>query len=73
MNGLTPAPVGVEPRWHWVERRCQDLISAIERYSQSGHCIPPEWVRELADHTESLLKDNRKRLYMTGGLGKERE
>ncbi len=43
-------PLGVEPRWLWLEIRAKDLVDAICRYAEVGgwESAAP-WIKELAE------------------------
>jgi hypothetical protein len=43
-------PVGVIPRYIWIEHRVQDLKNAIYRYREAGLPIPNEWYMELEEY-----------------------
>ncbi len=53
-------PIGIEPKWSWLEKRCRQLVGAINRYQESGNiynekvCL--EWVIELKEVLEQLHK-----------------
>ena len=39
-------PLGVMPRYLWVESRLEDLSRAITEYTQAGLELDPDWVTE---------------------------
>jgi hypothetical protein len=48
-------PIGVKPQWLADEERLGDLQSAIKRYEDSGHPVPPQWraeAREIIERQE---------------------
>lgn len=40
-------PIGIIPRYLWIEQRKSELISAINRYMKAGVKVPVEWLEEL--------------------------
>lgn len=40
-------PVGLMPKWLWIETRHSAIVAAIERYTGAGIPIPAEWWTEL--------------------------
>jgi len=51
-NELKP-PIGLMPRWLWIEKRIEDIDSAIERYKDCFKKIPQEWIDERYDLKKS--------------------
>lgn len=49
MNELKKPPLGLEPRWIHDSKRAQDILDAIERYTDANMSIPKKWVEELKD------------------------
>ena len=47
------APLGIEPKWMWEEKRLKALIEAIERRLGTEFQIPREWIEE---HNELIVK-----------------
>lgn len=44
----TPAPpLGIEPRFMWIEKRIEGLIAAMGRYSDAGLPTPKRWLEEM--------------------------
>lgn len=39
-------PLGIMPKWVWLEKRKKELREAIERYMISLYPVPEEWVDE---------------------------
>jgi hypothetical protein len=59
MNVQPKPPLGIMPRYLWIEKRIQDLAEAIGRYIESPFPIPTEWVDErnqLLMELDILLK-----------------
>ena len=46
---VSKPPLGVEPRYIHDARRIQDILKAIERYTDANMPIPKSWVEELRD------------------------
>lgn len=42
-------PLGVMPRRIWQEKRSEDLVAAMVRYTEAGKLIDADWLRELSD------------------------
>jgi hypothetical protein len=47
---LEPEPIGIAPRFIWVQHRVSQLLEAINRYIWAGKTPPEEWFQELNDH-----------------------
>lgn len=45
-------PLGILPRWLWLEQRIIALTEAMQRYADAGQPVPPDWVKELRELTE---------------------
>lgn len=45
MNYKAP-PIGIAPKYIWIEERQRALLEAINRYIQANMKIPIEWVEE---------------------------
>lgn len=52
-------PVGIKPRWLFLEERITEIKQAIQRYSEVGLSPPDEWYTELIQisHEYNFLKD----------------
>jgi hypothetical protein len=42
-------PLGVTPRWAWLEERMVELFQAIMRYRKAGLPVNPDWIREFQE------------------------
>lgn len=42
-------PLGLMPRYQWVEERKKEIIRAMDRYSSAEKVIPREWIEELSN------------------------
>lgn len=49
-------PLGIIPRYIWIEARINELYAAIARYGERGMPIPSEWVKELSDLAVERVK-----------------
>jgi len=49
VSELKKPPLGLEPRWVHDSRRVEDILDAIERYTDANMSIPKAWVEELKD------------------------
>lgn len=49
MSELKKPPLGLEPRWVHDSRRADDILDAIERYTDANMSIPKTWIEELKD------------------------
>lgn len=49
-------PVGVMPRWRWLELRLGDIAAAIGRYGEAGKPVPRPWLIELRGIAWELLE-----------------
>jgi hypothetical protein len=46
-NRREKPPLGIQPRYLWLEERCDELSRAISRNRQRGFSVPGIWEREL--------------------------
>ncbi len=56
---LIRPPLGVIPKFIWIEQRLDAISEAISRYKQAGWEVPPEWYEEHAEHAHTIIKLNR--------------
>lgn len=42
-------PLGLMPKWVHDAKRAEDILDAIERYTDENMSIPKSWVKELKD------------------------
>ena len=49
-------PIGLEPRYIHDGKRIDDILSAIERYTDANMSIPKTWIDELRTLIEVHLK-----------------
>jgi hypothetical protein len=49
-------PLGLIPKWLWLEKRKADVESAIKRYSDAKMNIPSSWVNELKEIEIAMSK-----------------
>lgn len=54
-------PLGLMPRWRWLEQRQIDLLGAMSRYAQDGRPIHDEWYEEMMDLGTELRKEQANR------------
>ena len=55
-------PIGVKPKWLWLELRVKDINGAIDRYKKAGQAIPQEWSDELNDiHLQLVYLESNKK------------
>lgn len=47
MTNIIKPPIGLTPRWIRDMERFEEIISAMERYSEAGVPIPIEWIEEV--------------------------
>lgn len=47
-------PLGITPRFLWVEARLKELDAAIVRYASRYLPVRREWIEERADHVTYL-------------------
>lgn len=50
-------PLGVIPRWLWLERRYNDIHAAILRYEAAGFDIPANWREERRGLATDLQRE----------------
>lgn len=50
-------PIGIMPKYIWVEKRVDELKKSILRYKAAELEIEPAWIRELMDHIVYLEKE----------------
>lgn len=46
-------PLGVMPKFIWIEHRIEELKKAIYRYLEADKPVPKEWYEELEDHLKN--------------------
>lgn len=56
MEEIKQPPIGLIPRWAWLEQRLDSINSACNRYKESNYAINPEWILEKGK-IESELKE----------------
>lgn len=49
-TGTKKPPLGVMPKWLWLEHRMQELWAAMIRFNMAGVEIPAEWLDETLRH-----------------------
>ena len=54
-NGQKP-PMGLKPRYIHDGERIDEILCAIERYTDANMSIPKSWVEELRDLLKANLK-----------------
>lgn len=54
MSELKRPPLGIMPRFIWLEHRLQDLHEAMKRYVEADKRIPSEWMAEVRFINEEL-------------------
>lgn len=47
-------PLGIVPRYIWEEKRRDELVKAMNRYTAAGCRVPPEWIAEYNALVEYL-------------------
>jgi hypothetical protein len=52
-------PLGLMPRWRWLELRREELKQAILRYMDAGRVIPAEWLNEYSQLGGELWRERR--------------
>ncbi|MEO9934354.1 hypothetical protein [Rhodopirellula bahusiensis] len=40
-------PIGIQPHWHWMILRLEDLQEARQRYEEAGIEVPAAWENEI--------------------------
>jgi hypothetical protein len=50
-------PIGIMPRYIWVEKRVDELKKCILRYKAAELEIKPAWIRELMEHIVYLERE----------------
>lgn len=51
-------PLGVMPKWRWLELRQRELVKAVQRFRDDGAKVPTKWIMEW--HWIAGLLDARK-------------
>ncbi len=51
---VTKPPLGVMPRWRWLELRLEAIQEATDRYSEADKQIPLAWIEEEAEIRKEL-------------------
>lgn len=50
-------PLGVMPRWLWLEQRYNDIHAAILRYQTAGFDVPVKWREERRELAVELQRE----------------
>nr|BDD48131.1 hypothetical protein 47 [Balneolaceae bacterium] len=48
-------PIGITPRFLWIEDRLKELNQAIDRYAEADKDIPAKWIRERNELINKLV------------------
>lgn len=58
---ITKPPIGLTPKWLWIEQRRNEIVKAMGRYKEAGLPIPKKWTKELHQHQTTInQRKNRK-------------
>lgn len=49
MDAIQKPPLGIEPKWLHDYKRANEILDAIERYSDSNIPVPKAWVIEFKE------------------------
>lgn len=60
MNGSTPPPLGLVPRFIRLEQRNTEIYEAMQRYAEAEKPVPLAWVLELGENNSQLLQSQPK-------------
>lgn len=55
MEDKVKPPIGLEPRYVHDAKRIDEILSAIERYTDANMSIPEAWINELRDLIKTHL------------------
>ena len=55
-NQADKPPIGLRPRYVWVESRVDEILTALVRRREAGLGAKLEWVQELLEHLEFMHK-----------------
>jgi len=55
-NVMKKPPLGIMPRFIWIDARKSEIQSALDRYIESNMPIPLEWIEEYNELIR-MLKD----------------
>ena len=56
MENIQKPPVGLKPRYVHDGERIDEILCAIERYTDANMSIPKSWIDELRDLLKANLK-----------------
>ena len=56
MENSQKPPIGLKPRYIHDSERIDEILCAIERYTDANMSIPKSWVNELRDLLKANLK-----------------
>lgn len=45
--GYAKPPLGLRPKYVWLQERRDEIMDAMNRYSHAGKVVPVEWIEEL--------------------------
>lgn len=60
-----PLPIGITPRYLWLEQRRDDLYAAIRRYRDAFISPSVQWLEELLELERYLQSGNSTAPYLT--------
>ena len=66
----TKPPLGLKPRKIHDQDRMNELICAIERYSEASMPVPKEWTDELKDIVNQRCRSNQYESIFHGDLSR---
>lgn len=49
-------PIGITPKYIWLRKRIEDLVSAMDRYTEVGKEYPQEWYDEYIEHSKETVR-----------------
>lgn len=57
MEDLKKPPLGLKPRWIHDSQRVEEILDAINRYTDANMPIPKVWLEELKDLFSTYFKE----------------
>jgi hypothetical protein len=48
-TAMQKPPLGLRPKWVYLEERIEEISAAIKHYQDAGLPVPNEWRRELVE------------------------
>jgi hypothetical protein len=58
---VTKPPLGLMPRWRWLELRRDAILDAMHRYRCAGKDVPEAWLAEFVALVAEIVEEHKRR------------